>query len=184
MIEEELLKLKFKAGSRSALCRIYEKYQQYLLTLAMALLNDSNTAEYVLHDVFVSFAKSAKTFRLHGSLKGFLATCVINRTRDRLRLVKRAPAALEETDLPISPSSQPYESVICSEESKRLNSALASLPYEQREAVVLHITGQMKFSKIARLQNVSVNTVQGRYRYGLKKLRSILDREVKNESRR
>jgi len=58
MIEDELLKLRFKAGSVDALQRIYEKYRDYLLTLAMALLNDGATAEDVLHDVFVSLAQS------------------------------------------------------------------------------------------------------------------------------
>jgi len=38
MLEDEWLKLKFKAGSRDALRQIYEKYRDRLLTLAMALL--------------------------------------------------------------------------------------------------------------------------------------------------
>jgi len=36
----------------------------------------------------------------------------------------------------------------------------------------------MKFKAIAELQGVSINTVQSRYRYGLDKLRSILNSEV------
>lgn len=42
----------------------------------------------------------------------------------------------------------------------------------------------MKFKEIAKLQNVSINTVQGRYRYGLTKLRTILDGEFKDETDR
>ena len=55
---------------------------------------------------------------------------------------------------------------------------MAQLPYEQREAVVLHLQGAMKFKEIADLQKTSVKTVLSRYRYGLDKLRSILDDEV------
>lgn len=73
MIEDELLKLRFKAGSIDALQRIYEKYRDYLLTLAMAMSNDAATAEDVVHDVFVSFAQSGSGFRLHGSLRAYLA---------------------------------------------------------------------------------------------------------------
>jgi DNA-directed RNA polymerase specialized sigma24 family protein len=36
----------------------------------------------------------------------------------------------------------------------------------------------MKFRAIAKSQNVSINTVQSRYRYGLDKLRSLLNSEV------
>jgi len=36
----------------------------------------------------------------------------------------------------------------------------------------------MKFRDIAKLQQVSINTVQGRYRYGLNRLRSTLNGEA------
>ncbi len=84
MIEDELLKWKFKAGSKDALQRIYEKYRDYLLTLVMALVNDADLAEDIAQDVFVAFAQSSGTFKLRGSLKSYLATCALNRCRDRL----------------------------------------------------------------------------------------------------
>jgi RNA polymerase sigma factor (sigma-70 family) len=178
MIEDELLKWKFKRGSKDALSRIYEKYLDYLLTLAMALLNDAGIAEDVVHDVFVSFAKSAEEFKLAGSLKSYLATAVCNRSRDQIRANKRQPARLDESDPVISSSDDPEQSVIYSEESQRLNDAVAQLPQQQREVVVLHLKGEMKFREIAMLQGESINTILGRYRYGLNKLRSILDGEV------
>ncbi len=55
---------------------------------------------------------------------------------------------------------------------------MAQLPYEQREAVVLHLQGAMKFKEIAEIQETSVKTALSRYRYGLDKLRSILTGEV------
>jgi RNA polymerase sigma factor (sigma-70 family) len=178
MIEDELLKWKFKCGSKDALRRIYEKYLDYLLTLTMALLNDASTAEDVVHDVFVSFAKSAEEFKLSGSLKSYLATAVCNRARDQIRANKRQPARLDESD-PVSISSDgPEQLVIYSEESQRLNDAVAQLPQPQREVVVLHLKGEMKFREIAKLQGESINTILGRYRYGLNKLRSILNGEV------
>jgi len=77
-----------------------------------------------------------------------------------------------------SEANEPDQSFICSEESRRLNYAIAQLPGLQREAIILRLKGQMKFKEIARLQGVSVSTIQGRYRYGLNKLRSLLDGEV------
>ncbi len=55
---------------------------------------------------------------------------------------------------------------------------MALLPYEQREVLMLHLHSGMKFRQIAETQGVSTNTVQGRYRYGLDKLRSMLNGEV------
>ena len=70
MVEDKLLMWRFKRGSREALRRIYDKYLDYLLTLAVALLNDINTAEDVVHDVFVSFAGSAENIKIDEGIKG------------------------------------------------------------------------------------------------------------------
>ncbi len=176
MIEDELLKLRFKYGSQEALWRIYEKYLNYLLTLAMALSHNASDAEDVVHDVFVSFAKSAEDFKLTGSLKSYLATSVINRVRDRARRSRRQLIKTDKAEL--INSNSPEQSLIFTEQSKLLNHAISQVPDQQREVLVLRLVGQMKFKEIARLQGVSVNTIQGRYRYGLDKLRSLLNGEV------
>jgi RNA polymerase sigma-70 factor (ECF subfamily) len=56
---------------------------------------------------------------------------------------------------------------------------MAQLPYDQREIVMLHHQAAMTFKTIAESQGISVNTAKSRYRYGLDKLRSILDNEAK-----
>ena len=178
-MEDELLKWKFKCGSTDALRRIYEKYLDRLLTVAMALLNDAGAAEDVVHDVFVSFAESPRDFRLAGSLKGYLTTCVVNRARDRMRAEVRAPMRLDGTGPVVSSSAGPDQQIVSTERAKRLNDAIAKLPAEQRDVIVLRIKGEMKFKEIARLEGASINTIQGRYRYGLDKLRSILNGELK-----
>jgi RNA polymerase sigma-70 factor (ECF subfamily) len=60
----------------------------------------------------------------------------------------------------------------------KISNALVQVPFEQREVVVLHLHGGMKFREIAKLQAVSTKTIQSRYRYGLNKLRSILNSEI------
>ncbi|MBC8481304.1 MAG: sigma-70 family RNA polymerase sigma factor [Planctomycetes bacterium] len=64
------------------------------------------------------------------------------------------------------------------EETALLNRAMSQLPYEQREVIILHLQGSMKFTQIAKLRSTSVNTIRSRYRYGLEKLRSLLNSEV------
>jgi len=175
MIEDELLKLRFKAGSIDALQRIYEKYRDYLLTLAMAMVNDGGTAEDVVHDVFVSFARSGGKFRLHGSLRGYMATCVVNRIRDKMRTRKRQTNLLN-TEMPLESDFSPPDGRLIGDERSRLVAwGLAQLSDEQREVIALHLNGQLKLREIARLQDVPLTTVRGRYRHGIEKLRSILN---------
>ena len=178
MLEDRLLIRRFKRGSADALRRIYEKYLDYLLTLAMGLLNDAGLAEDVVHDVFVSFVRSAETIKVEGNLKGYLGRSVVNRTRDHFRKHRGKNIVLLDADSLKSALPCPAELVACSEASLRVSEAMAQLPADQREVIALRLNGGMKFAEIARIQKVSVNTVQGRYRYGIEKLRSVFNGEL------
>ncbi len=178
MLEDRLLLWRIKRRSSEALCRLYEKYKNDLLALAMALLHDVNAAEDVVHDVFVSFVQSADKFQLTGSLKGYLLTCTANLSRDRNRAKLRAPAALSEADSTASFLAAPDQNVISTEQLLRLRGAIAELPYEQREVIILHLQGGRTFRQIAASQQLPIGTIQSRYRYGLNKLRRLLNSEA------
>ena len=179
MLEDRLLVWKFKRGGKDAFCRIYEKYRDDLLRLAISLLRDSDAAEDIVHDVFASFIRDARLFRLTGSLKGYLVTCVANRARNANRAYHlRHDSGREEEPPTASRRGRPDRWIIHSDELKRLNNALARLPYDQREAVILRAQLGMKFGQIAKSQNVPLKTAQSRYRIGLDKLRSLLNGEA------
>ncbi|UCD51933.1 MAG: sigma-70 family RNA polymerase sigma factor [Phycisphaerales bacterium] len=180
-IEDELLKWRFQRGSRAALARVYEKYVHALLSLAMGLLNDPHAAEDVVQDVFVSFAQGAEGFRLKGSLKAYLAQSVVNRVRDRARRQRSQQRRINALAAAAGSPAGRNGSLVYDERCERLSAALARLPYEQREAVVLKVKHEMKLKDIARLQGVSISTVHGRYRYGMEKLRALLDGDMDHE---
>ena len=147
--------------------------------MAVALLHDVSAAEDVVHDVFIRFARSAETLKIKGSLKAYLRTCVVNGVRNKVRGEQvRSYVELSEAGAIASEQDGVEQWGILKEESMRISRALAQIPYEQREAVVLHLHGDMKFREIAGLQAVSTKTIQSRYRYGLDKLRSILNSEI------
>jgi RNA polymerase sigma-70 factor (ECF subfamily) len=178
MIEDELLKWRLRRGSREALARIYEKYVHLLLSIAMGLLNEPHEAEDVVQDVFVTFAQETVGFGLRGSLKAYLATCVVNRARDRMRSERTRQRLADGCTRTPFAAEEPDRSLVYSERCERLSRALAELPCEQREVVVLKVKSGLKLKDIARLQNVSISTVHGRYRYGMDKLRTLLNGEI------
>jgi len=179
MLEEMQLVWRFNRGHMDALREIYELHKHELVTLATALLVDKSEAEDVVHDVFVGFIRSGGRFRLTGSLGGFLATCVANRARNRNKSRRRDAPSEAAVAEPATPNNeQPDLAAMFGEELKCVGGALAILPYEQREVVVLRLCSGMRFHTIAGIQGVSTNTVQGRYRYGLDKLKELLDGHI------
>ncbi len=179
MLDDKLLVWKFNRGSVNALSRIYEKYRDDLLRLAAALLNDIGDAEDIVQDVFLNFAQSAGQFKLTGSLKGYLATCVANRARNRNIATHRRRTNRRDGNAPVTSNLEtPVQWLMDGEEIKKMNEKMAQLPYDQLEAITLHLYGGMKFREICVLQDVSIKTAQSRYRCGLDKLRSLLNSEV------
>lgn len=179
MIEDRLLLWRFKRGSEGALCRIYEKYRNTLLKLAATLANDTIAAEDIVQDVFVSFAQSGERLMVSGNLRGYLAASVANLVRNRHRAKQEQQRiGIDNAGLIPSESKTPEQWASYSEDIIKVNDALAQLPYEQREVILLHVYGAMRFRVIAESQGISLNTVLSRYRYGIEKLRSIFDSEL------
>ncbi|MHC4371575.1 MAG: RNA polymerase sigma factor, partial [Planctomycetota bacterium] len=133
--------------------------------------------EDVVHDVFISFLKVVDRFELRRSLAGYLKTSVANRARDYRSRRRPQPFAAPDDEEMQADDRGPVQSAIRRELSQKLGLALSGLPYEQREAVVMRLHGQMKFKAIAELQKVSTKTAHVRYRAGLDGLKSMLNGE-------
>jgi RNA polymerase sigma-70 factor (ECF subfamily) len=176
--EERLLVRRLNRGDATALSEVYERCRDDLLRLAGSMLHDGPAAEDIVQDVFVAFAAAAPTFRLTGRLKGYLATCVANAARNRLKaLTRRRATDLDEAADLASPGERPDRWMVLSERFEQVSNAMADLPTEQREVIALHVYGDMAFREIAEWQQTSIKTVQSRYRYGLDKLRSALNED-------
>jgi len=180
MIQEKRLMMRFNRGDRHALRDIYGLYKDELVTLASALLHDKTTAEDAVHDVFAKLIDRQKTLKISQNLKQYLMTAVANAARQRYRMQKKvSEVSLDSEKTPEFQSHSPPDSAILADEQQQhLTAALSALPYQQREVILLRHIGELRFKKIASMQSVSINTVQGRYRYGLDKLRSLLNGEL------
>jgi len=164
------------------MCRIYERYKDEMLSVAHMLLGDVAAAEDVVHDVFVSFAQRVGKLRLRGSLRNYLVVSIRNEVCDRRRKSGRERGVGDVDEAMASDGEGPDEAAGRREVQARLEVAMLMLPHEQREAILLHHKGGLKFREIGDVQGVSLNTAQGRYRQGIEKLRSML--EEKSEIRK
>jgi RNA polymerase sigma-70 factor (ECF subfamily) len=179
MLQDKRLTWRLQRGKVDALRLVYDKYKLDLLKLAILLTGDIHHSEDVVQDVFLRLAESYDRISDHGNLKNFLITCLMNRIRTLRRDRQRHQAAqLDGPAIGAAPVSSPDQWAVVNEQMQRLSAAMGELPLEQREVVTLRFEGGLGFRQIARIQNASINTVQGRYRYGMEKLRSLLKSEV------
>jgi len=162
-------------GETAAMRQIYLKYKDDLLTVARSLVYDIDTAEDCLQDVFVSLASDG--CRIHSNLKGYLLSCVVNRARDHLR--RRVARSNCQVNMRARRSdvTEPTDAAAQDAQMKTVMRALEMLSCEQREVIVLHLQGDMRFREIAAMLDMSVNSVQSRYRYGMEKLRQLLTKK-------
>ncbi len=178
MYEDRQLLKALKRGDDAAWKQVYLKYKDDLLTVARSLVYDIETAEDCLQDVFVSLASD--DCRIRSNLKGYLLSCVVNRARGHLR--RRHAQSNCQVNMQSRmrtrrlEASSPANILARENRIQRVARALEKLPIEQREVVVLRLQGDMKFRQIAEMLDVTVNTVQSRYRYGMEKLRQLLSK--------
>jgi len=179
MLEDRRLLWRLRRGDKDALRRIYKKYEGDLVTLAAHLLHDPNTAEDVVQEVFISLVHTAPVLRLRRTLRAYLATAVANRARDHYRRRSRARLApLDEAAQVAAAGDGPVQIAGDAELRHKLRAAVAELPDEQREVVMLRVHAGLKFREIAAHQSISIKTALSRYQYGLDKLRARLNGEV------
>ena len=159
---------------------VYLSQKNSLLKFAYILVGNVENAEDIVQDVFLGFARAAGTKESLSNIKGYLITAVLNKARNYYRDSKKnSNESLDCADEIQSNNKSPEQWAILSEQLQLLSKAMGELPIEQREVVSLYMDGSLTFKQIAQIQEVSLSTVQGRFRYGIEKLKRLLKNEVK-----
>ena len=145
--------------------QLYDRKAAELLLYGRALGLGESEAEDVLQETFVALLKLEKRpdNPEHYCVRAF-RNRVLNFKRGLWRRVAR--------ELESARWFEPAE--IKNDLEEAAQRALAKLPVEQREVIVLKIWHEMTYEEIASTLDLSPNTVAGRYRYGMEKLKGIL----------
>jgi RNA polymerase sigma-70 factor, ECF subfamily len=172
-----------KAGQTSSLNALYQRYAPIVYGLALQILKESQEAEDVTQDIFISLWKSDAYDPARGSLGGYLTTLTRSRSIDKLRSRGRKLKFLERwgqiMPLDTGPSSL-MEQVSFRERSELVREALSQIPENQRQALELVYFGGYSQVEIAQQYQVPLGTVKSWLRLGLVKLRQQLQRSLGN----
>jgi len=141
------------------------------------MLRSKEMAEDILQSIFLKLAGHQEGLSNIRKPRSYLFSMARNEVMDILRKRKMEKDYYkEESDYEIF--QKKFDS-ISDEEVEFLNKAVAELSIEQREIIVMKIFEEMSFREIARILNISLNTVASRYRYGLEKLKDKLGDKIR-----
>jgi RNA polymerase sigma-70 factor (ECF subfamily) len=145
--------------------RLYDAKAAELLLYGRALGLGESESEDVLQETFIALLKLQK---VPDNPEHYCVRAFRNRALNFKRgLWRRVARELESVRW-----FEPAEAKNDLEDTAQR--ALSRLPLEQREVIVLKIWHEMTYDEIASALDLSPNTVAGRYRYGMQKLKGIL----------
>jgi RNA polymerase sigma-70 factor (ECF subfamily) len=177
---DEMLMSSFCAGQTDAFALLLSRYRGPLFNFIARWIGREQ-AEDLLQETWLRVLRSAATYRPKAKFKTWLYTLAHNVCIDEARRrAHRESLALEEKAGSAAPEgladdgASPEEAAHGASLRPLLESALASLPSEQREVFWLREYGELAFKDIATVTGVSENTVKSRMRYALGTLRQKL----------
>jgi RNA polymerase sigma-70 factor, ECF subfamily len=150
---------------------LYRQHGAALLLFAAAITGERSRAQDAVQQVFLKLIADGN-LRHALDKKSYLFACVrnavLNETKIRNRHTPLDPDSAGFTSVWFTPPDRDYAA------ERNLRRALSILPDDQREVIVLHIWGELTFSQIGSLLDISSNTAASRYRYALAKLRESM----------
>lgn len=169
-----------------ALTQLYERYSRVIFSLALAILNDQATAEEVTLDVFMRVWQKADSYRVEqAKVSTWLAHITRNQAIDvlRRRSVRLDQSALDWEALRFEIASSEgdlQEFVELSLRREQVHLALAQLPAEQQQVLLLAYFGGYTQRQIAEMLKQPLGTIKTRLRLAMQKLRDFLHDEHKS----
>ncbi len=169
------LMIAVRAGEIRRLGDLFERYHRRLHGFFLRLTNQASVSEDLVQIVFYRILKYRHTYRDEGKFSAWIYHLARKVTADHFRKSASTPVPTDPADLSELPdtASPPSEIAATSEDITLLRAALADLPLDHREVLVLSRLQHLDYKEIARLLDCSVGAVKVRAHRALKELRTL-----------
>jgi RNA polymerase sigma-70 factor (ECF subfamily) len=160
------------AGVEQSFVELYRRRHNDVYRFAFAMAKSRSFAQDVTQEVFLNVLENASRFDSEkGTVRAWLFGCARHVTLDRLRLERRwtddMPADLGTLDSD--------ERLLADQRVERLHAAIARLPVEYREALVLFELQELTYAETATVLDCPIGTVRSRLHRGRVLLATMLD---------
>jgi RNA polymerase sigma-70 factor (ECF subfamily) len=163
-----------------AVQELYDRYNRLVFSVALAVLGDRSVAEEATLDVFVRVWQGAKTYRPdRAKVNTWLVAITRHHAIDILRWQNSRPdvksLSLDDLSLSNGPAVPDTEQhVESSLQRARVRNAVAQLPPDQRQALVLAYFKGYSHQQISDVLKQPLGTIKTRIRLAMQKLRETL----------
>lgn len=164
--------LAYAGGDTGAFERLYRRHKDPLYRYFLRHV-DAGDAGELFQDVWKNLVQARGRYRADAPFGAWLYRLAHNRLMDHYRRSRPGEELSEALSSPAS--EQPDAQFERYDGARQLLAALARLPAEQREIIVLREERELTLEEIAEIQGVGRETVKSRLRYALAKLREALN---------
>jgi RNA polymerase sigma-70 factor (ECF subfamily) len=165
------------AGDLGALGELYDRYHVDVRHFAERAAPGGRDADDLVHEVFLTLPRAAKSFDARPSARPFLIGVAAQLLRRRRRSFARLTEALRRFALEWTPSPEtPDDALLSSEDRERFERALTALTEEKRIVFVMIESEGMSGEEVATALDIPVATVWTRLHYARRELRARLSK--------
>ena len=170
-----------RAGNQEAFERLVRRYERRVFALTVRMCRNQADAEEAAQEAFLAAWQGLPFFRGDASFATWLYRLASNACVDLLRREgrHRSAAALSLDDGeaaydPADPGPSPQALAEGAELRHQIETALAALPPEYRQVLILRELHQRTYDEIAEICSLDLGTVKSRISRGRRQLRKIL----------
>ena len=179
---DEALLARYREGDGAAFEILYARHRQGLYRFLLGLSGKPELADEVFQETWLSLIRSASQPQGRATFRTWLFQIARNRLIDHWRKHGAHQPLHDSYDEQLhavgDETNDPEQLLSLSRDSQRLESALQTLPADQREVFLLRAHGDLDLAQIASLTETPLETVKSRLRYAQQKLRRLLAEEV------
>lgn len=182
-LDDAALMLRYRDGDVAAFEMLYRRHKDSLYRYLLRLSTNRDTAEDLFQEAWGKIIKARANYRPTARFSTYLFrvahNCFIDHVRRNRRLADPGGLLPEPGTDPREEPEQLTEKILA---RRRLETALGSLPDEQRDAFLLREEGGLSIDDIALVSGVSRETAKSRLRYAVDKLRAAMAEPVSDET--
>ena len=165
------------AGDVEAFSRLVDRHYDRCARIARRILGNREDAEEAIQDAFLRAFRALGSYEDRERFSAWLTRILINQCRTIRARVQRREEVFSDLDL--------YDAQLFADPSAAdsvwpdLERALAQLPADQREAVVLRYADDLTYEEMARVTGAGESALKMRVQRAFARLRALLQ-EVSN----